>query len=784
MLSLLLSLSLGQTVRPPVNTAPYGFVAPLEPIRIEGPPAMLRRGVNITAVWSDRRRGNDQNDAGLDLWAGTWSPLGGLITQSLLTREPGPCGQPRVIEESAASLMAAWVCLSTDGGPGFVETTTTATGTFPRFPPVTVPNDNAAGPIQEFAASSVPSTTVLAVRRPGAISLLATRPLAPPFVFPGVFRSLSLAETDGGLTALAVTAQGLVGSYSSIGSISPLATNTNFVVAIPTQPDSTFVYQSTSNEVRLRVPDGGTAVFGTNALSLPPLVARSGSNTLALFRTDGGLAARVIDQNLLMTAATVSDGGLPLSLTGDSVPFTMAELQPGEVVLRDVTISGTTPIFSSTVYHPFLAPAPQRSVAAVWSDLEQGFLTLWDERAGAGWELKAGVIDNGSAQPLLNQASSAAPLAPSLTTGPDGGVYATITVGGVRTIMTYRGGLVAQVGVGLDETVVGASSFFTWSPLASTGRHSSWATPRALDPVPRGCVARGAGGYWYAPAAGSTLNGISETGQSLSSTAVMPATMPPFERCLTIGDTGAMHVTVSGPGSVEVFELTNGTRKGSFALTPSESPAVVDVGPGVLAVVAVVPAGQPTLWFAYAGAVSTVAPLTLETQPVRNVRAAKAPNGDVLASWESFDLESGAWRMAARIIQAPYPGATDGGVFDAGLDAGVFDAGSNDGGRNDAGAPDAGLNDAGGFDAGVPDAGKTDDGGIDEGDAGRFTDAGLVDGGVTDAGASLDAGVSPDAGPELQPVFVAVCGCSSSGSLPALLLGLLVLLRRNRGGRT
>ncbi|MBL8937647.1 MAG: hypothetical protein JNM69_24000 [Archangium sp.] len=784
MLSVLLTLTLGQTVWPPVNTDPFGFDAPLEPIRLEGPPALLRRGASLEAVWMDRRRGFDLNDAGLDAWAGTWVPLAGPITQTLLTREPRPCGQPRLLAESTSVLVAAWACQPTDGGAGFIETTSTSTGRFSRFPQLSSPPDNGTGPIQEFAAASSPSTTMMATRRPGQVSLLRTRPTLAPVLLSAPYRSISFAESDGGLTLLTVDASGTVSTYSVTTGAGPtLATNATFVVGVPNQGPATFVFQS-GNSVRLRLPDAGAVVMGTNAFQIPPLVARSGTDTLAVFRGDGGIEVQVVTESGQVLGTLLGDGGLPLAIAGSSLPFTLAELTPGEVVLRDVSLSGTGPQFSQVVYHPFLAPAPQHSASAVWSSVEGGFLTLWDQRSGASWELQAGLIDVSGAQAHLNQGSSSTPFEPSLVSAPDGGTYATITAGGVRSLHVYRGGVGPLEGPALDETVVGQSSYFTWSRVAGLGRHSTWTMPRMLDPVPRGCVAWNSGTYWYAPASGSSINGISESGTSVSSVVTLPATSPPIERCLTIGDTGAMHVTLSGPTSVEVYELANGTRRASFPLSPAESPAAVDVGPGVVVVVAVVPDGGPAVWAGYAGTLSTLAPLTNDPSPARNVRAAKAPTGEVLASWESFDVDAGAWRIAARLIQPPYPGSPDAGAPDAGgLDAGSVDAGSVDAGSVDAGSVDAGSVDAGSVDAGSVDAGSVDAGSVDAGvlDAGA-PDAGQPDGGVNDAGAA-DAGVSPDAGPETSAEYVAVCGCTSADSSSALLIGLLLLLRR-LGGRT
>ncbi len=110
-------------------------------------------------------------------------------------------------------------------------------------------------------------------------------------------------------------------------------------------------------------------------------------------------------------------------------------------------------------------------------------------------------------------------------------------------------------------------------------------------------------------------------------------------------------------------------------------------------------------------------------------------------------------------------GTLDAGRLDAGVDAGEPDAGPEDAGGSDAGPEDAGSSDGGkGEDAGSPDAGSAQkDGGSP--DAGEKKDAGSLDGGdQRDGGAG-------------EVVTFTTCGCTSGG-LPLLLLGLLLVRRR------
>lgn len=148
------------------------------------------------------------------------------------------------------------------------------------------------------------------------------------------------------------------------------------------------------------------------------------------------------------------------------------------------------------------------------------------------------------------------------------------------------------------------------------------------------------------------------------------------------------------------------------------------------------------------------------------------------------------WLFAQRRSLNVDPGA-DGGVprSDAGVDAGaVADAGAVT--PMDAGAPvpDAGAPgvDAGGSDAGVApvDAGEPSvDAGVVEPDAGVRE----ADGGVDDAGAPLDAGsmmagVPDDAGtvPPEASAAIGGCGCGATAPLPALLVVLAFVARRQR----
>ncbi len=436
----------------------------------------------------------------------------------------------------------------------------------------------------------------------------------------------------------------------------------------------------------------------------------------------------------------------------------IAELFRGEVVLRETNLSGPAPGFGA-VHRAFLAPAPQTSPAVIWSPFD-GFTTLWDQRTATGWETLSGVVNAGGTMVLVTVGSETTPGRPSVATGADGGQYVAIDTSAGRSlyqlVAASRGSLISPSA--LDEIVIGESTFFTWSPVSNLGRHSAWLLPRVIDSVRPGCIAWWRGAYWYAPPTGSSLVGWSEDGGSATTTATLPSPPMASQRCLTISETGAMRLTITMPDGLEVYDLDAGRLLAPKARVSSisEPASIVGVGDGVVAVVATVPdGGQPTVHWVYAGPqISTVNFLSTDTQPVRNVRAAKSAQGDVLAAWETFDLDAGTWRVQMRIIQGPYP--TIGGE-DGGLDAGVGDAGSPDAGSPDAGSPDAGSPDAGSPDAGPPDAGP------------------VVDAGLGDAGVTMDAGM------EQQPTFVPVCGCSGTG-LPSLLFALIVLLRRVRGG--
>ena len=121
---------------------------------------------------------------------------------------------------------------------------------------------------------------------------------------------------------------------------------------------------------------------------------------------------------------------------------------------------------------------------------------------------------------------------------------------------------------------------------------------------------------------------------------------------------------------------------------------------------------------------------------------------------------------------------SDGGLIDGGLltlDGGVVSS-------NDAGTPDGGpiASDAGtSEDAGTLDAGTLDAG---------MLDAGTRDAGIRDAGTREDAGARGDAGTgdagidgeAMTPLIFSTTGCSETGALPLLMLGL-AFARRRRG---
>ena len=798
MLSLLLTLSLGQaSVSPRLTSPPLGFDAPPLPIRIEGAPSLVRLNpTTVAALWLDRRRGLDQVDAGLDVWAGSYDLTTGALSAALLTPDARRCTLPRLVSEPANGLFAAWACVAPDGG-GFVESATAPTGTFSQLPPTTLLMQ-VGPPIVELAAAASSSTTMVVARRGVSFTVLTTRPALSSVAQAGSF-GVSLVETpDSGISVLLVDSMGAVTSYHPVTghNATLLATGVTSAIGLAGQPEWTFGYQDGAREVRRRLADGGVSSFGTNGLTLAPLISQAGSNAVAVYRGNGnsGIDLRLLDGTANARGTTTPDAGIPLAITPGTSPV-IAELFRGEVVLRETNLSGPAPGLGA-VHRAFLAPAPQTSPAVIWSPFD-GFTTLWDQRTATGWETLAGAVDTGGSMFLFPVGSDTTPAQPSVATGADGGQYVALNTSSGRSlyqlVAASRGSLISPSA--LDEIAVGESSFFTWSPISNLGRHSAWMMPRVIDPVRPGCIAWWRGVYWYAPPTGSSLVGWSEDGGSATTTATLPSPPMASQRCLTIGETGAMRLTITMPDGVEVYDLDAGILLAPRAtLSSIIEPSIVGVGDGVVAVVATVPdGGQPTIHWVYAGPrISTVNFLSNDTQPVRNLRAAKSAQGDVVAAWETFDLDAGTWRVQMRIIQGPYPtgedGGLDAGVGDAGIpdagaapDAGPPDAGPPDAGPPDAGPPDAGPPDAGPPDAGPPDAGPPDAGPPDAGppDAGPV-DAGAVDAGAVDAGLG-DAGVTMDGGMEQQPIFVPVCGCSGTGTLPSLLFGLLLLLRRARG---
>ena len=116
MLSLLLMLSVGQTtIIPPITSPPFGFEAPLEPIRVEGVPAIAVVGSQVTSVWLDRRRGLDQLDAGFDVWAGRLSSGAEAFSAVLLTPSPRACSSVG-LGPGDSGFLATWACIEPDAG--------------------------------------------------------------------------------------------------------------------------------------------------------------------------------------------------------------------------------------------------------------------------------------------------------------------------------------------------------------------------------------------------------------------------------------------------------------------------------------------------------------------------------------------------------------------------------------------------------------------------------------------------------------------------------------------
>lgn len=169
----------------------------------------------------------------------------------------------------------------------------------------------------------------------------------------------------------------------------------------------------------------------------------------------------------------------------------------------------------------------------------------------------------------------------------------------------------------------------------------------------------------------------------------------------------------------------------------------------------------------------------------RSVTASRAAGAPCQSGWQCV---SGV--CSGLGICRPVPVPTDGGlIVDAGasVDGGSVDAGSADAGSVDAGAVDAGAVDAGAsLDSGVTmDAGEPADAGVE--DAGVQLDAGVEDAGALDAAVVSDAGVmdagAADAGGARrgEASYRAGCDCQS-GSGPWLISAVMVMViaRRRR----
>ncbi len=289
MLSLLLTLSLGQaSLSPPIGSPPWGFDAPLLPIRLEGAPSLVRVNPNtVAALWLDRRRGLDQVDAGLDVWAGSYNLTAGVMGAALLTADARRCTQPRLVSEPANGLFAAWACVAPDGG-SFVESATAPTGTFSQLPATTLLTE-VGPPIVDLAAAASSSTTMVVARRAASFTVLRTRPPVFSVAQAGSF-GVSLVETpDSGISLLLVDSMGAVTSYHPVTghNATLLATGVTSAIGLAGQPEWTFGYQDGAREVRRRLADGGVSSFGTNALTLAPLISQAGSNAVAIYRGNG-----------------------------------------------------------------------------------------------------------------------------------------------------------------------------------------------------------------------------------------------------------------------------------------------------------------------------------------------------------------------------------------------------------------------------------------------------------------------------------------------------------------
>lgn len=767
MLSLLLTLSLGQTVYPPANAPPFGFSAPLEPIRLEGAPSMVRVGGDLVSVWVDRRRGLDQIDAGVDVWAGTATTGAAAFSTVLLTPQARSCFAARLAGDRSG-LVAAWSCSTVDGG--VIESAQLPSIGASHLPLITVWPDNGSGPVLDLRLVASPARVVAAVRRPGSISLLQSKPPVSPLVITGSYASHSLVFVeDGGVMMLGADGVGGIFAFDALstgGALgpTPVGMGASRVLGLDGKQPHTYFFETASKEVRRRLVDGGLVVVGGNASAAEPLVASIPVGGLAVFLSDAGVSAQVARDVGGGSGAAFAPSGLPVALAGASPDFLVAEAQRGEVTVRPLTLmSSQTPSFG-VARSVFLAPRPQIGLAATWSPNDNAFITLWDQRDGGAWETRSGLVDDSGPFELWATVQSAGPSRPSLATAPDGGVYVALTDDLGRSLFEVIGGTVAARTPGpvFDEIAVGASSAVSWSPSMGVVKHATTGTSVSAV-VPPGCVTWSQGNFAFV--SGGFVMMISEAGLVGRLEPVPASLMPPLQQCLVITASGRKLVTASNGAAITVHRLDTQREIGFVSVPLAGTPASVAVDEGVLVVANVVPDGQrgTVRWHYFTDSFIARGSLNDDTQPVRNVRAVKSPLGDVLASWETFELDGGSWQVQARLIRGPF--LVDGG----GLDAGAPDAGGLDASVPD--EPDAGVADAGVSDAGVPDSGVSDSGVSDAGvpDAGR--DSGVLDAGVVDAGAVVI---------EQVPTYVPVCGCSSVNALSSLMLALLLLLRGRR----
>lgn len=777
MLSLLLMLSVGQTtIIPPITSPPFGFEAPLEPIRVEGVPAIAVVGSQVTSVWLDRRRGLDQLDAGFDVWAGRLSSGAEAFSAVLLTPSPRACSSVG-LGPGDSGFLATWACIEPDAG--LIEQVELLPPAASHLPSLT--RTEQAVPTLDLRTISSPSRVITTARHPTSVWVLQRVPPVNSVLIFGGFTNQSLVFTaDGGPSLLTTDAMGNVSAFELLlgGSyLGPtlVGTNARRVIGIPGKPADTFFYETAARQVIRRFPALDVLTNRANLSAAEPVVAPLPNAAVAIFVTDAGLSANVVFDDAGTSSSHLSNGGTPLAVAGAFPTFVIAERTGREVKVRPLTFASTLVANFGIAGPAFQAPRPQVGLSAAWSDNDRGFLVMWDQRDGGAWHTRAGVVDNGGNNDLGEFSGSAGPARPVVAPAPDGGHYVAITEDTGRALYEVVGGMrgsKAATSV-LDEVVVGTSSHVSWNPAGGLLLHSVGTS--LMTTVPPGCVAWRQG--IYALASQGFVTEISEGGVVSVTQPLppLPAVAPPLTRqCLVANQTGTRFVITSTNSSISVHEVAPQRHLDTMSIPLAAPPASVAAGDGVVVVAGLVPDGQrgTVRWLYFTRPFTSSGELSTDTQPVRNVRAVSAPNGDVLASWETFQLDAGAWQVQMRVIPglflpltAPDAGAPDAGGPDAGvLDAGVPDAGVPDAGVPDGGAPDAGDRDGGAPDAGVPDA-SVPDAGIPDASV-PVSDAGVPDASVPDAGGVV--------------VFVPVCGCSSSDALPFALVALLLLMRGRR----